>query len=371
MFTISYLARPPKHSRVPRFFALGFAILLLWAGLFPFTGWRDNGTPLWAFLSYHWPYYFSRFDFGLNIVAFIPLGIACRQDFRQRHHAVAAWIISAGLCALLSFTIESVQMFLPGRNASNVDLLANSLGGMLGALIPPVFRRLPFSLEIRRWRYHVFAEGLLADYALVLGVIWFIAQSDPAMPMFGIVVKPQGLPQPFESPISDPGLFLRILEVSGSLVHFLCVSIFVAMLVRSNRYFYPILLTLSLLTLLMKLALAGLLLTPGYLFSWLNLNIALAQCLGWLILPLLIRFKRVYLALGGLVLILLEQVISYHWPLTANPVAMLHIFKWSLGHLQNFTAVANLAADLWPCLVVFYFLAFLLFKYQKRSKYTF
>lgn len=344
---------------MPRFFAVGYAILLLTAGLFPFQGWRDSGVPVWAFLGYHWPYYFSRFDFGINIAAFLPLGMACRQEARRSWGPFGAWLITVLLCSSFSFCIETIQVFLPNRNASNVDLLANSLGGVLGALLPPVFRRLPFALAFRRWRYHVFAEGMLADYGLALAVIWFVAQCNPALPMFGIVVQPHGLPQPFESPIPDPALFLRLLEVGGALLHFWGVAIFLATLLKSHRYFLKAIVSLSGMTLLIKLFLAGILLTPSFFFSWLNLNIVLAQCIGWLLLPAILRLRRRYLAGIAILMLLAEQLISYYWPLTANPVAMLHLFRWSLGHLQNFNAVADLAADIWPVSAVLYFVLFI------------
>ena len=61
-------------------------------------------------------------------------------------------------------------------------------------------------------RRHWFVGDSSADYALLLIGLWFLTQLNPAIPLFGMVVLPEGLPQPYVSPLQDPQLFLMLIE---------------------------------------------------------------------------------------------------------------------------------------------------------------
>ncbi|MFQ5679684.1 MAG: VanZ family protein [Gemmatimonadota bacterium] len=66
-------------------------------------------------------------DAILNTLLFLPLGVTARLVWP----AIGA-LLSA---PVLSFLIEGLQLFIPGRDASLGDLLFNSLGGGLGVLV--------------------------------------------------------------------------------------------------------------------------------------------------------------------------------------------------------------------------------------------
>ena len=67
-------------------------------------------------------------DFLLNIALFMPLGAALARQGRPA--ARVAWY-----AALLSTAIELSQFFIPGRDPSVGDVLANTSGAVLGALV--------------------------------------------------------------------------------------------------------------------------------------------------------------------------------------------------------------------------------------------
>ncbi len=107
--------------------------LVVYASLFPFEGWRDQGLAPWAFLSAPWPRYWSRFDIVANLVGYLPLGalvtMACARTGWVR---VAPWL-GALVPVLLSLTLEALQGYLPQRVASQADALLNALGAAMGA----------------------------------------------------------------------------------------------------------------------------------------------------------------------------------------------------------------------------------------------
>jgi len=122
-----------QPTRLPQYLAILYGLMIVYASLEPFSGWMAPlpGTPL--FLFEPWPQYVTRFDIVVNVLAYAPFGFLLAQlGTRRRPAARLATAIGAG--ALLSLAMESTQMFLPTRDASNVDLLSNSVGATLGGL---------------------------------------------------------------------------------------------------------------------------------------------------------------------------------------------------------------------------------------------
>ncbi len=70
-------------------------------------------------------------EFGLNIVLFAPLTLLGTLLFPR-----LTWEAWVGLALLVSGAIEYSQLILlPDRSATVTDLVANTLGGLLGALL--------------------------------------------------------------------------------------------------------------------------------------------------------------------------------------------------------------------------------------------
>lgn len=72
-------------------------------------------------------------DFIANIFFFMPLGFCIAYLRRSRNRpALTALPIAAGLAALVSFTVETLQIYLLSRFSSMSDLVSNSIGGIAG-----------------------------------------------------------------------------------------------------------------------------------------------------------------------------------------------------------------------------------------------
>ena len=96
---------------------------VLLATLWPFPGHEPEGFISCIACGEH-----ATSDVLLNIILFVPLGAAVALHVRSLPRCALS-------AALLSATIELAQLYIPGRDSSLGDVLSNSLGGTLGALL--------------------------------------------------------------------------------------------------------------------------------------------------------------------------------------------------------------------------------------------
>jgi VanZ family protein len=90
--------------------------------------------------TYHssWSYWK---DVALNIVGFIPLGLFVTAYYSSLQKLKGAAAIAVGLGFLTSLLIETLQAFLPTRDSGLNDVITNTLGTALGALLYSVICR--------------------------------------------------------------------------------------------------------------------------------------------------------------------------------------------------------------------------------------
>ncbi len=175
------------HKTIALPLALAYAALIVYASLYPFSDWRDQGIAPWAYLSAPWPRYWTGFDFAINVAGYIPLGflgaltvLRVRPDTRAWRAVLYATLVGAGI----SFAMETLQSYLPVRIPSNVDLGLNAVGALAGALLAAGLERLGAIVQWSRVRAAWFADD--ARGALVLLALWPIALLFPAAVPFGL-----------------------------------------------------------------------------------------------------------------------------------------------------------------------------------------
>lgn len=115
-------------------------------------------------------------DLTSNIILFLPLGFGLASILQSKLliSVRATLIISLIASGSLSLSVEAMQAFLPLRSPSVPDLLANSLGGILGATIY-CYRQVYCSVGLSTWIY--LEKHLLTGYRLIflaLGYTVFI-----------------------------------------------------------------------------------------------------------------------------------------------------------------------------------------------------
>jgi VanZ family protein len=164
--------------------ALVFTLLVFYASLYPFEGWRFQGAQPLHFLAEPWPRYWTRFDVVANALGYAPLGFLIALGMLRSGAGRWSWPVAAGLPALLSLVIESVQTYLPMRVPSNLDLVLNAGGALVGATAAVWLERVG---GLRRWsRFR--ADWLVprAQGSLVLLALWPVALLYPVSVPFGL-----------------------------------------------------------------------------------------------------------------------------------------------------------------------------------------
>jgi|JI9StandDraft_2_1071091.scaffolds.fasta_scaffold17413_4 VanZ family protein len=365
---IRLLARGTQPTRIAGFFVPLYSLVILSVSLYPYLGWRWPNHPVFAFLGYADPYYGSPVDDVLNILAYVPLGASLVLSLRQRLPLLPVLLLAILLPGALSFCVETLQVFLPNRVASNIDIANNTLGAAAGACIAAMLAAKPIMRRLALLRQSVFKEGSLIDYGLVVAGLWFFTQLDPSIPLFGVIVPPHGLPQPFQAPFDDASLFLRTLAALNSALNLITLSLFVTLLLSHRRYMWRGIGLLLGLTLLLKIGMAGMLLKPAALFQWLSWPITAGLAGGLLSLLLLIRLRRRWRAMITAFAVIINLLVGWLWPLRETPFSSLAAFRWHGQQLLNMQGMAHTIADIWPFLLLIFLLRYFLLERRKQDK---
>ncbi|MDR6397648.1 VanZ family protein [Herbaspirillum seropedicae] len=181
-------AAPPgasTGSAFARVSLLVYALLIVYASWYPFSGWRDLGIKPFDYLWARLPYYWTGFDVWTNVAGYAPLGLLL---VLAMHPHIRPWwaVLPATLAGvLLSACMEAGQTYLPTRVPSNLDLLTNAAGVTLGALLGAACSRTflhesRFLLARQRWFPAEASRGL------AVAGLWPLALIYPQNHLFGL-----------------------------------------------------------------------------------------------------------------------------------------------------------------------------------------
>jgi VanZ family protein len=350
-----------------------YAVLIVYASLYPFTGWRDQELAPWDFLFAAWPRYWTGFDIAANVLGYMPLGFLLALSFMRRghvrhfrSHANLAAIAVAGLAGTaLSFCMEALQSYLPSRVASNVDLGLNAAGTLVGAAVAAGLERAGAVAHWSRLRERWFIPE--ARGALVLLALWPFALLFPA-------AVPLGLGQVFErlegavaewlqeTPFLE-WLPVRDVELQPLVpaAELLCVALGAAIpcllgytILRSagRRAVFAVgVVALGTVVTALSAALSW---GPVHAWAWLSLPVRLGLLFGLLLALLMLPVPR----RGCAALLLLALVV--HLALLNQAPASAYFANtlqaWEQGRFIRFHGVAQWLGWLWPYAVLVYVL---------------
>lgn len=346
--------------------ALSYAALVVYASLYPFAEWRNQGITPWAFLAAPLPQYWTWFDVISNVLGYIPMGFLLALSALRMGHAKNAVLRTAVLCGLLSLCMESLQSYLPARVASNVDLILNLAGGWLGAFSASTLERLG---AISRWT-HFRARWFLeeARWPLVLLALWPLALLFPASVPFGLGQVLERLEPALVAVLQElPGLqgafaaghpALRAMQPMSELA---CVTLGALIPALLGYCIIPAMgrrAVFLLVTLVVGLGMsalsAALSYGPAHAWSWLTPTVSfgpvLALGLGLLLLPLSARACATWL----LLILVLHLSLLNQSPIGAYFAQTLQ--TWEQGRFIRFHGIAQWLGWLWPYATLLYVL---------------
>ena len=334
-----------RGSLLPHFLATLYGLAIVYASLQPFVNWMAPvpGAPYFLFAP--WPPRWVRYDLVINVAAYLPLGffVGLIPRWLGPSRQLAFGI---GTGALLSLAMESLQMFLPTRDANVADLIFNTAGSAIGALLAVAFARSPKAgLALASARERWFLPGAAGDIGLALLAIWLAVQANPAIPLFAAMYDSAARP-PAGPETAD--LAATIVESAQSAFQLLGVGLFVALLMRERRHVTGAVLLLIGAAAIIKGVAATMLLNPAAGEHWLTPGVALGVVAGLILLGLAIRLPRsvqVTLATIALLASLLTTVFA---PDLVFARAPLGLFNGPYGHLLNFNGLTHTVLLVWP-----------------------
>jgi VanZ family protein len=334
-------------TRLPQYLAALYGLMIVYASLEPFSGWMEPLADSSFFLFEPWPRV-TRFDVVINMLAYAPFGFLVAL-VGARRSAAARLAAAIGAGALLSFAMESVQMFLPTRDASTADFVSNSIGAALGGAAAVAFDRAPgLQLVISRWRYRAFLAGRSGDLGLALLGVWLLSQVNPGIPLFAATFDP--------SLELERDLAGTLLQAAQSAFNVIGVGLFLALLLRQRRHFGIAVLALIGVALTLKGIAAALLLKSAAWESWLKPGVSLGVAAGALVLMLAIWLPRPARTTLCAVALLSSLVAPLLAPDMWRARAPLALFDWPYGHLLNFNGLTHAVLVIWPLLASAYLL---------------
>lgn len=325
----------------------GYLLLIVYASLYPLTGWRDSGGNPLSFLGARWPRYWTGFDLATNVIAYLPFGFFGTAALRRRLAPLPAWLV-ASLCGSgLSFSMELLQNYLPSRVSSNVDLGFNAAGAMLGGLLGVLGgTRALDDARIARWRARTLTRGYGADMGLLLVAAWLITQLSPETLLFGS----GNLRRMLELPPVQPFLAERFvnLETLIAAAGLLAAGLIVTLLLR--RHARLIAGGLLLAAVSIKILAHALLMGPAAALAWItpgnSAGLALGLALWWSASFLAPSLQRAVAALALLLATVMVNVAP------ENPYLLNTLQIWNPGQFLNFNGLTRLICSLWPFLAL-------------------
>ena len=345
------------HTPLALYLSLGYALLIVYASLYPLTGWRDSGAAPLDFLFAGWPRYTTTFDLVSNLLAYMPLGFFLTAALRRWFAAMPAAAMAVALAAGLSLLMEFTQNYLPNRVASNLDLGGNTLGALVGALLGASFgQQLLDGLRHAHWP--ATRQGVEAGL-LLLG-LWLLLQFDPAILPFGAGDLRQLLDIPSPQPFSAAG-FRRtegLIAANGVLAAMLMGSLVAP---SRQRRLFPI--SLLVLGLAAKTLACALMMWPQAALIWATPG-SLTGLAAGIALWLAASFAPhgMQRALAAVALLAATALVNLA---PANPYLEDTLQNWNPGQFLNFHGLTHFAATLWPYLV----LPWLVLDHRRRYDY--
>lgn len=340
-----------RESVLARFLLVAYVLLVVYATLYPLSGWRDPGGSALAFLAAPWPRYVTAFDVGANFLGYLPYGLLCAITLRPHLPAAAAVFLAVVGGAALSLALEAAQSFLPARIASNLDLVSNvagaACGGLAGAWLAP---RLLGGGPLDRLRAAALAPGAAADLGLTLLGLWLFAQLNPATLLFGT----GDLRDLFSAQVGErhtAEVFVSV-EAVTTAANLAAVALLASAGVRQGAPVRRLAAALIAVALAVKTFAFAVLMQAEHVFAWLTPGAQLGLAAGAALALVAMQLPHTArLALAAALLMAATVLVNLSPP---NPYFAATLKVWEQGHFLNFNGLTRLVSAAWPFAALVY-----------------
>ncbi|MGB8078450.1 MAG: VanZ family protein [Gallionella sp.] len=341
-----------SRARLRTWLAIGYTLFIVYGSLSPFTGWRDQGLDFSEVLQAPFQLTYTGFDAFINLLAYLPFGLLVGLALRARFGAMASVILSLCIGIFLSASMEYLQMYLPSRTSSNLDLLNNSAGALIGSLLAVSMTSWTwFFSRLTRWRNELFRHGHEMDFGLALLALWMFGQVNPSLPMLGNVFITEVAHSPFMPP---PSATFEAWESSAVTLNLLMLGTLMLTLLRVPQKVIIAMLVVLATVALAKFVAAALLLKSWALLLWINSEAVLGMLLGVLLLMAILWLPRaVANGLGAVISLAYFAIVNFVLDSSA-PSASMSIYHWHYGHLLNYNGLAETITLVFPLLLLFH-----------------
>jgi VanZ family protein len=337
-----------------------YVLLVVYASLYPLSGWRDVGLSPFAYLTAPWPRYITGFDIAVNVAGYVPFGLLAIAALHPRVRGLAAFALAVAGAGALSLVLEAAQTYLPARFAANLDVLCNlggaAIGAALGQHVTPLIAGGPLS----RRRAAEFLPGTDVDFGLVLIALWLFIQLNPASLLFGAGDLRDFL-APFEGRARRPEFFVSI-EAFTTAANLVAVALLLSALASPGRPVRAMAVSVVIAALAVKTAALAILMRAENVLAWLTLGAQLGLLIGVVAALAAIALPRTArLALAAVLLMAATVLVNLTPP---NPYLADSLKIWQQGHFLNFNGLTRVVSALWP----FMALGYLIYLAARRLK---
>ena len=333
-----------RSSPLAAWFAAAIGVLIVYACLHPFTGWRDTGLPVFDFLYQPWPRYYGRVDLIVNVLGIMPFSFALVAAMPSRLPKGWAVMVAILVTFALSLSVETLQNFLPSRVPSNVDVGCNTLGGILGALAGGRWSGALFDPRsgLTRWRHRRIVPGHVGEIGLVLLGLWLLTLLTPESLLFatGDLRRLLDLPTPLQF---NPTRFMKV-EAAIAASQLVAVGLTARCVMRQFSP-WPLVL-LVVLGLGAKTLASSAFFAPGDPLHWATPGGQIGLAAGTMVLAAcLLLPARSHTMLAGMALLVGTALVNLA---PENPFLPSDVTLIQRGNFLNFHGLTQLTASLWP-----------------------
>ena len=340
-----------RDSPLARFLLAVYVLLVVYASLYPLSGWRDPGGPVLAFVGAPWPRYVTAFDVAANFFGYVPYGLLCVLATGARLRVPAAVSAAVLTGAVLSLSLETAQSFLPARIPSNLDVIANVAGAAAGAIAGGLFSStLLAGGPLQRLRAEALAPGAAADLGLTLLGLWLFAQLNPATLLFGT----GDLRDLFAGAVGErheAELFVYV-ETVTTAANLAAVALLASACVREGAPVRRLLAVFILLALAVKTLAFAILMQAEHVLAWLTPGAQFGLAAGAALAYAGLQLPRVARLAAAAALLMAATVLVNLSP--PNPYFTETLKVWAQGHFLNFNGLTRLVSAAWPFAALVY-----------------